>query len=112
VPLVLNAFYRALLFGFLTAFLLTFLLAPFGIFRESGLFTLGTISFLIWLPALCIWMRWVEGRHDQEFPRWMAALERWRAMYYCARCDVVFLPGPHPPLPPEDLAAFLVSELT
>lgn len=27
------------------------------------------------------------------FPRWQEAMSRWNAMYYCRRCDVVYVPG-------------------
>lgn len=28
-----------------------------------------------------------------QYPRWEEAMNRWREMYYCRRCDVVYVPG-------------------
>jgi len=27
------------------------------------------------------------------YPRWQEAMDRWNSMYYCRRCDVVYVPG-------------------
>ena len=40
-------------------------------------------------------VREAELAYTQAQREYRSAMERWRQMYYCARCDGVFLPGSH-----------------
>lgn len=42
-------------------------------------------------------------QYDYESKRWEVASKRWNAMYYCRRCDVVYVPGDtFAPVSPEN----------
>lgn len=33
-------------------------------------------------------------KHEQvSYPRWQETMDRWNSMYYCRRCDMVYVPG-------------------
>ena len=34
-----------------------------------------------------------DAQYDREMKRWEAMMARWTAMFYCRRCDVVYIPG-------------------
>lgn len=43
------------------------------------------------------------AQYDYESKRWEVASKRWNAMYYCRRCDVVYVPGDSfEPMSPDD----------
>lgn len=43
------------------------------------------------------------AQYEIERKRWDAAFKRWSAMFYCRRCDVVYIPDDaFAPVPPED----------
>jgi hypothetical protein len=46
------------------------------------------------------------ARYDYEKQRWDTAMQRWNAMFYCRRCDVVYVPADtFAPMPPENTIA-------
>ena len=34
----------------------------------------------------------LQSYEQVRYPRWEEAMNRWREMYYCRRCDVVYVP--------------------
>lgn len=40
-----------------------------------------------------LYQRELQEYEQVEFPRWEKAMNRWNDMYYCRRCDVVYVPG-------------------
>ncbi len=47
-----------------------------------------------------------RAQYDYEKKRWDTAMQRWSAMFYCRRCDVVYLPDDtFTPVSPEDTIA-------
>ena len=63
---------------------------------------LNTIIVLTLLIAVCLFF-WIfinlkQSRIDNawaqsQMPYWRSAITRWHQMYYCHRCDGIFLPG-------------------
>lgn len=51
-----------------------------------------------------------KERLNQELLTWEAGLRAWEGLYYCARCDGVFLPGDAAITPPSGMGAFLRRE--
>lgn len=44
----------------------------------------------------------LDDYQKNRLPRWQRAMQRWDSMFYCRRCDVIYVPGDHvTPVPPE-----------
>lgn len=60
---------------------------------------IGSIWNRIKFPAekrqemTALYQRELQEYEQVEFPRWEKAMNRWNDMYYCRRCDVVYVPG-------------------
>ena len=40
-----------------------------------------------------IYEKEIKRIREQQIPIWEKAVERWKKLYYCSRCDLVFVPG-------------------
>lgn len=49
---------------------------------------------------------------DARMPQWNEAMRRWDQLYYCARCDGVFIPDETPLIPKGGMSEFLFAALT
>ncbi len=67
----------------------------FGV-RDTSVFT-GIITFLFVFVGVHGMFVWRQARLNRIFRRafvaWHRASERWQQLFYCARCDGLFLPG-------------------
>lgn len=50
-----------------------------------------------------------QRRVERELPAWEAAMDKWNRLFYCHRCDGVFVPG-QSLVPSRDMQAMLRSE--
>ena len=51
-----------------------------------------------------------KDRVTKAMPIWKRAMQRWAQLYYCGRCDGVFIPGESSLMPAEQMQALLHSE--
>ncbi len=61
-----------------------------------GAFITGLICFSIVALASVAYIHKGKDekiRFEREMPRWEKAISKWQQLYYCYRCDGVFLPG-------------------
>jgi len=87
--------------SFWTALLMTCVGAPLLAGLVLGI--LAMVIEFIWnrskFPAekrqemIAIYQRELQEYEQVAFPRWEKAMSRWNDMYYCRRCDVVYVPG-------------------
>lgn len=86
---------------FLVGLLANFIIAPLiglvvGIVASV---TLGKLANELDHPASTRWRMEQEYEmalkqyHEHQLPSWESAMRRWNSMFYCRRCDVVFVPG-------------------
>ncbi len=92
----------------------------------SIVFVILSLSFANWsidivlitlVCALIVWLIWLSRRDKRRralflthHPQWEQAMAKWNALYYCGRCDGVFLPdGASGFVPIDQMGAFLYS---
>ncbi len=83
------------LLGLIPIVLIAFL-APFLGFG-AGLPILVVVVF-IWFAALIMVAMMQRVKAREALPAWQRAYPLWQRLYYCARCDGVFIPGGRTPL--------------
>ncbi len=106
LTILISALYRAFLLAAAVACVSTWLAQVLGF--DLDLWSVAVVLSLVFYPVQVGWMLYVGRRAAREVPRWQRAFARWAALYYCARCDVVFEAGARGRrLPPEDLPAYL-----
>lgn len=83
----------------------------FGV-RDTSVFT-GIITFLFVFVGVHAMFVWRQARASRYFRRafsaWHHASERWQQLYYCARCNGVFLPGQTALTPVEQVQMLLYA---
>ncbi len=112
----------SLIFGILAIFLGIGLIAALlqSVFRGSPisvLIHLGWLLLLVGWPIHKIWstnQQAIAARdaYEQKLPRWREAMRRWEHLYYCFRCDGVFIPGKSALIPTSDTASFIFNSAT
>lgn len=48
-----------------------------------------------------------KQRFDEEMPQWQRLMRMWNRLYYCSRCDGVFIPGKTLLVPSDLMGGFL-----
>ena len=69
------------------------------------------VNLLAWLIGIAIYFQQRENA-KARMPQWEEAVRRWDQLYYCARCDGVFIPGKTPLISIGRMNEFLFAEPT
>lgn len=63
-------------------------------------------GIIILIGAFAIYS-WRKQGFDREMPRWQRMMRLWNRLFYCARCDGVFVPGLTQLVPADSISKFL-----
>lgn len=94
--------------GYMEFFMIT--TDPTSILSFTSLVLAGITIFCFGCPVWFIfrlWSRRIEAK--AQMPHWQRAMAKWQYLYYCHRCDGVFLPGQPFLMPATHIMEFLYS---
>lgn len=86
-------------------------MTPAGAVIAGGL----GVALVVFVALIArILVLWVSGRKRtaQSIPHWQRAIGVWDQLYYCHRCDGVYVPGQSPLVPAGDMPRFLYEHVT
>ncbi len=112
-----------LIISFLTAMIAVYILVRMMIFAYQNLpdnieAYLGSRGLPIIVLAIITWFsfhtfekerdesRQNQSRYKKDLARWQAAMDRYTRLFYCQRCDCVYIPGEETWAPAEQIALF------
>jgi hypothetical protein len=77
--------------------------------RSQGLMvSLGIVGFAVLLVILAVTTTGKAKRQfESDISKWYRAMKIWNELYYCARDDVVFIPGESHVIPAYQMTSFL-----
>lgn len=90
-------------------------LSPMGMSGNIvGVIVLLMIPIVGWI-ILIVWMvnsGKAASVHNQELARWEKAMHRWEQIYYCGRCDRVFLRDQNQAIPRSMVSTLLYDQVS
>jgi len=74
--------------------------------EEGGLYYFLVIGGIVLAVVFAVYSA-RQQKVNEEMPKWESAIRRWNQLYYCSRCDGVFIPEKTLLVPSEMTRGFL-----